>query len=147
MKEKTTFDWDEEKGLATAIIEYNDKVYVGTAQCHPDDKDFQSALTGQEIAYRRASIKMLCDIRRSEMKPGLQALKDYLYSINKGQYFDKKNPMVKILYRNINLRQDELDVVNAMIKNQRQQLSEYLAAKDKLYKRIRERNSKAVKNT
>lgn len=146
MKENTTFDWDDDKGLATAIIEYKDKIYVGTAQCHPDDKDFKSMLTGQEIAYRRASIKMLSDIKKSEMMPGLQALKDYLYSINKGQYFDKKNPMVKILYHNINIRQSEVDMVTAMIKNQRNELSEYLKNKDKLYTQLRAKRARMDKS-
>lgn len=145
MRENTTFDWNPDQGLATAIIEYKDRIYVGTAQCHPDDKDFQNMLTGQEIAYRRASIKVLCDIKKNELKPGLQALKDYLYSINKGKYFNKKDPMVKILYHNINIRQEEIDMIDEMIKNQRQDLREYLASKEKLYSQFREKRAKAGK--
>lgn len=145
--ETTKFMYDEEKALATAIIYTpRGKVFVGTAQCHPDDMDFANALTGQEIAYRRASIKFLKDVRDNELKPGLQALNAYLYSINKGKYFDKKNPMVKILYHNISQRQEELSMVNEMIETERQQLIDYIKSKDDLYTRLRRTRTGSDKN-
>lgn len=146
-KEETTrFMYDEEKALATAIIYTpKGKVFVGTAQCHPNDMDFANALTGQEIAYRRASIKFLTDVRDNELKPELKALNSYLYSINKGKYFDKKNPMVKILYHNINQRKEEISMVDEMIKTERQQLIDYLDSKDKLYQRLRKSRAGAGK--
>ena len=147
-KEETTrFMYDEEKALATAIIYTpKGKIFIGTAQCHPEDMDFANALTGQEIAYRRASIKLLQDVRDNELKPGLQALNSYLYSINEGKYFDKKNPMVKILYHNIAQRQEELSMVNEMIKTEREQLIDYLKSKEDLYNRLRKARAGSGKN-
>lgn len=144
-EETTKFDYNKETGAATAIIHVKGKVYVGTAYCHPDDMEFANQLTGCDIAYRRASIKMLKDIRDNELIPGLKSLNAYLYSINKGKYFNKKDPMVKILYHNINIRQEEIDMVDEMIKNQRQDLREYLASKEKLYSQFREKRAKADK--
>lgn len=142
-KQKNYVDYDAETMIASAIIYTpKGKVFVGTAQCHPDDADFANALTGEEIAFRRASIKMLEDVRDNELKPAIEALNSYLYSINKGQYFDKKNPMVKILYHNINIRQEELSMINDMIKEEKKQLKDYLAAKEQLYEKLRAHKAK-----
>ena len=145
-EETTNFDYNKETGAATAIIHVKGKIYVGTAYCHPDDMEFANQLTGCDIAYRRASIKMLKDIRDNELIPGLKSLNAYLYSINKGQYFDKKNPMVKILYHNITQRQNEIDMINEMIKNEKAQLKEFIDTKDALYQKLRAKRAKLDEN-
>lgn len=147
-QETTRFMYDEENALATAIIYTpKGKIFIGTAQCHPEDMEFANKLTGQEIAYRRASLNFLKDVRDNELKPEIKALNAYLYSINKGKYFDKKNPMVKILYRNITQREEELEMINDMIDNERSQLIEYLKSKDDLYARLRKSRGISDKNT
>ena len=57
------FLWDEETGTATCLINENNKNFVGVAICHPEDADMMSEKTGSEIAFKRAVIKVLYDIK------------------------------------------------------------------------------------
>jgi hypothetical protein len=59
VKEKIEFNWIEELSMATCNLEVNGHVFHGSATCHPKDKDMCSEKTGEEIAYRRATISYL----------------------------------------------------------------------------------------
>jgi hypothetical protein len=72
---KTNFEFiDSENGLTT-ICEIADKnnIYVGIADCHPDDFDFVSQYTGGHIAEGRAITKML-QSQKHEVRAQIQIL-------------------------------------------------------------------------
>lgn len=73
MKVKEKFEWDEESGLASCIYEVDGRKFVGTAQCHEDDMDMKSKLTGLSIARMRATLEYL----RYERDKAYSAYKAY----------------------------------------------------------------------
>ena len=54
--------------------------------------------------------------------------------------------MVKILYHNITQRQNEIDMINEMIKNEKTQLKEFIDTKDALYQKLRAKRAKLDEN-
>ena len=40
MKQIPYIEWDDENKVATCLLYYKNKVFYGTASCHPDDMDF-----------------------------------------------------------------------------------------------------------
>ena len=69
------------EGSAVCIIKYNGYDFVGRADCHPDDEDFESERVGLTIAESRANIKVLRHIRNCEIKPQLKILK-HLFNLH-----------------------------------------------------------------
>jgi hypothetical protein len=51
--------FDYHNGVATCKIKYKNKLFTGTAVCHPEDKDFEGERTGLYIAETRAVIQGL----------------------------------------------------------------------------------------
>jgi hypothetical protein len=56
-------------GQSMCTIKYKGKEFIGIANCHPDDTDFESERVGMTIAEARANIKVLCFMRDCEIKP------------------------------------------------------------------------------
>lgn len=148
MKERTSFNWNEETATATCTLtDGNNHIFCGEAVCHPKDKDMMSEKTGYAIALRRAYIKALCYYRDTECKPTLKALKQFYNSINRSKEYDKKNYMVKRLLKHIAIAQNDLDTVNELIKEERAGLRRYIDQKDEFYHKIRNnRQAELVKN-
>ncbi len=145
MKTDYVFDWDEETRTATCTIDDPRRgVFVGLATCHPDDADMCNKITGQRIALSRAMIKILTHIRDNEIKPELKALNNYLFSINKSAKFDKKHYAVKILYNNIKRCQEELETTQSLIAHHKEELADFISAKEELYQSLRKRRAAAV---
>lgn len=142
MKKEPIFSWDEEYGIASCIIEGNNQVFIGTAACHPEDKDMQSEKTGCEIAYRRAVIQALKYYRDSEVKPALAALKQLYYSMNRSKYFNPKSYENRMLQRQIKQKECDLITTKELIADREQSLIHLIDDKDNFYKQIR-KNRKA----
>ena len=49
----------EQENTVYCDISYDGKNFTGRAVCHPDDQDIFSARFGEEIAHKRATIKVL----------------------------------------------------------------------------------------
>lgn len=130
------FAFDQESGTATCILYDGNKTYYGTALCHPDDKDMMSERTGQEIAFRRAEIQALRGFR-DEIKLELKSLKQLYYSINRSKYYNAKSYEARMLNRQIKTKESDLQTVKEYIKQKDKELRDYIAAKDKFYKKIR----------
>ena len=96
------YTWDEEQGIASCTLHYNNQEFIGMAICHPDDRDMQSKLTGQNIAEFRALIQAWRYKRDCELRPQLKALNQLYYSMNRSKYFDPTSYEAKMLYRQIN---------------------------------------------
>ena len=125
-KKQPTFFWDEEAGQATCVYRFHGEDYWENAYCHPEDKQFQSEKIGCTIAELRAHIKALTQWRDLELRPGLKALKQLHYSINTSKYYNPDDYAEKMITRQIELKQSDIDVANEQIHALKAQLKDYL---------------------
>ena len=136
-KIKPIFHYDKETGCSTCVIETKYGKFSGTACCHPDDMDMASEKVGCEIAYSRAAIDSLKYERDNVIKPSLKALKQLYYSMNRSKKFNPKSYEYKMLKRQIECWEFDLDVINDMINTERTWIRDYINTKEALYQNIR----------
>ena len=131
------FEWYEEdrQAICTLYTKYGE--FKGIASCHPDDMDMESEKVGFEIAYTRALIEALKHERDNVIKPSLKALKQLLYSMKHSKKFNKKSYENKMLWSQIQNWQFDLNTINKIIANEKEDLRQYIKIKDELYKRLR----------
>jgi queuine/archaeosine tRNA-ribosyltransferase len=91
-----------------------EKVFSGSARCHPDDTDMMSEKTGCEIALRRAKINTLKGYR-DELKIALNTLNHLYYSMNKSKRFNEKSYENRMLQRRIRQITFDLATTKEMI--------------------------------
>lgn len=145
-KEQTLFDWDEETGIATCIlIDKNNRSFYGKAACHPEDKDMKSEKTGGEIALRRAYISALKFYRDNDVKNTLKEFKRFYYSVINNQQYDPDSFLAKRLFNHIRKLEKELENIKILIKEQQQDLNDYIENKDIFYKQVRNHREKRFK--
>ena len=125
-KKHPTFFWNEELGQATCYYDFHGQTYGADAFCHPEDTAFKSEKIGCTIAEMRAHINALMQYRDAELRPGLKALKQLYYSINTSKYYNADNYVEKMITRQIELKQLDIDTTNEQIQNLKQQLKDYL---------------------
>ena len=133
--------YDKDSGVSTYIIEYEGQYFTGIAHCAPEDADMQNEKTGINIAERRAIIKLF-QYRRNELKHKLAALNQLYYSVNKSKKYDSHGYMENMLEHQRQQIQDELDLMKNTLKNEQQNLQQYLKNKDEFYKHIRANRNK-----
>lgn len=137
------YEWDETIGGAYCTIYYKNAEFRGVAICHENDEDMKSKLTGQIIAEMRATILLLQHIRDNEIKPQLQALKQFYYSINRSKHYNKKSYENKMLYRQIKKLEKDLQDIKLELSLTREDLDRYIKEKESIYQIIRKRRAKA----
>lgn len=138
------FNWDEENGVATCAI-YDarlNKVFVGVAMCLPEDEEFKSEMTGCEIALARAQIKLLTEIRDSELKPSIKALKHLQGCMQQSPRFNKESYENQSLRREIRRLENLLATTNQELAEVKQGLKDYIEMKDHFYHILKERQNK-----
>ena len=135
---KPIYTWDPEAYEAGCVLYYKDKVFTGYAIAHPDDQDFAGELVGCSIAEMRANIALLQYRRDSEILPGLKALKQLYYSMKHSAKFNAKTYESKMLFNQIKIYEEDLELTRKMIENLRENLKTYIDKKDKRYKQLRE---------
>ena len=133
--------YDKDSGVSTYIIEYEGQYFTGIAHCAPEDADMQNEKTGINIAQRRAIIKLF-QYRRNELKHKLAALNQLYYSVNKSKKYDSHGYMENMLEHQRQQVQDELNLMKDALKDEQQDLQQYLKNKDEFYKRIRTNRKK-----
>ena len=137
-----TFDYDDQRGIATCYIQYGEFAVVEQATCHPDDADFMSERTGCFIAECRANIRLLRIRRDVEVKPILKSLKHMLSCMERSSHYNPHSYEAKILRRQIRQNERAYAELNADIKAEREYLSDYLKNKDIMYQKMRKMASK-----
>lgn len=142
MKKQPYYDWDSENGIATCILSDGINIFLGTAQCHPDDKDFISEKTGMLIAEERAFIKSLQHYKNNEIKPELKALNQLYYSIKHSKKYNPKSYEAKMLKRQIKIKEMDLQEVKEMIYTHKGYINKFIADKDEFYERVRNNRAK-----
>ena len=138
MNKQPEYTWSERYGTATCTLFYKNYEFTGVANCHPDDKDMMSKLTGQTIAEYRATLKYLRFIRDCELQPQLKSLKQLYYSMNHSKYFNPKSYEVKMLYRQINQLTEDLKENKYLIDLTKKELKTYLTTKERDHKQLRD---------
>lgn len=120
------FFWNEELGQATCAYTFHGKDYWANAYCHPEDVEFKSEKIGCTIAEMRARINALMQWRDAELRPGLKALKQLHYSINTSKYYNPDDYAEKMITRQIDLKQSDIDIANEQIAALKKELKDYL---------------------
>ena len=143
MNKEPMYEWHNDEGVAVCVLQYKTMTITGLAQCHPDDEDMKSKLTGETIAELRAVIKLWQFIRDFEITPQLKSLKQLYYSMNHSKYFDPRSYEAKMLYRQIKLLEEDLIAIKEEIQRSKDELKAYLETKEKDHEKLR--NYKAKK--
>ena len=138
MNKQPEYTWNERYSTATCTLFYKNYEFTGVANCHPDDKDMMSKLTGQTIAEYRAPLKYLRFIRDCELQPQLKSLKQLYYSINHSKHFNPKSYEAKMLYKQINHLTEDLKENKYLIDLIKGQLEAYLITKEQDHKQLRD---------
>lgn len=134
---KFNMEWDAENGITTCILTSDIGNFIGVARCHPDDTDMMSEKVGGEIACCRAAINALKHERDCIIKPSLKALKQLQYSMKHSTKFNPKSYENKMLRRQIENWELDLNVVNDMINTEKETLKQYINTKEELYQKLR----------
>lgn len=128
--------FNKETGESICIFDSEYGRIVGTAQCHPDDEDMKNELTGTTIASMRAERKYL-QLCKIECKGQLAALKQLYYSMKHSNNFNPKSYESKMLFRQIQLIENDLITIKQMITINSEQLKKYIDDKDDFYTKLR----------
>lgn len=137
MNENMIFNYDKETGIAQCLIKYNGIYCDGEARCHPDDMDFESERVGLTIAEARANIKVLRFIRDYEIKPQLKILTHLYSNMKTSKSFNPISYEAKMVRSQIRAIEKELATINNGIADEQKFVMDYIAGKDKMYKRLR----------
>lgn len=137
---KKEYEFDED-GFAVVTIHVADNVFIGTAQCTPDDMEFCSEKTGLAIAETRAMINYLTWVRDIELGQQLKILEHLENGVNAKEKKDKNGYMI---YRATNRCRDEIKFINEEVAAMRKKLKEYIESKADLYDKVRARRSKNI---
>ena len=138
---KKEYQFDED-GFASVTIRVADNVFIGTAQCAPEDMEFCSEKTGLAIAETRAMINYLTWVRDIELGQQLKILEHLENGVNAKEKKDKNGYMI---YRAANRCRDEIKFINEDVVAMRKELKEYIESKADLYDTVRARRSKNIK--
>ena len=138
MSSKSNYSYTD--GFATYVIKYNNQKFKGEAVCHPEDKDFESSRVGLTIAESRANIQVLRHIRENELKPQLKALNHLYANMKTSTYYNPASYEAKMVRSQIRAIEKELAIINNEINDERRFIKDYIDGKDKMYKRLRDKN-------
>ena len=136
MSKNPEFFWDEELGYAACSIWHGDKVFIGTANCHPEDADMKSEKTGSEIAYHRAVIAAARN-QLQNVQIELKGMKHLLATMEQSTRFNSKSYEAKRIYSHINFLNENIDTLKEIITSEKEFVLNYISEKEKFYKRIR----------
>lgn len=135
---KQSSSWDAENYKATYIIEDEcGRQFIGEAIAHEEDHDFATELAGTQIACLRATIKYLQSVKRDILKPQLAALKQLYYSINRSNKFNPKSYESKMLFNQIEIKEEDIKAINLEIHRHKEFLHNYINDKDRAFKIMR----------
>ena len=129
MKNRKDF-WYEDKGLARTVLYYKGcadlrLTGVGIAECHPEEKH-KSEITGTSIAELRASIDILQQIKKYEVKPGLAALRHLYGTMKESKHYNPDSYEARRLMKEIKNYEKEVASINEQIDVTKQYLKDYI---------------------
>lgn len=101
----TTFEYQESSGIVICKLIIDNRTYVGSARCHPNDT--YSKRVGERLSYDRASIKYLRE-KRNELIVQLKGLRHLLSIYNQSSRVKKENYEYKMLSRQITALENDI---------------------------------------
>lgn len=128
---KIKFQYD---GYETICILYGE--FVGKAVCDPKDYDMYSVLTGENIAFTRAQIKML-QAEKKEVKAKLKALLHLQSTIKNSKHYNLKGYTENRISNHIAIYHNDILNIQEDIEDLKQILKNYIDGKEKIYQKIR----------
>jgi hypothetical protein len=134
MNMKYHHKWDKEHGLSICTIEYNGFKFYGYAQCCPEDEEFKSEMTGGNISTWRAEVAVMKHIKRCEIEPKIAALRHVYFTMAHSKQYNPKSYEARRLFREYQNLLDDLDEINAEIKDTENLLKDYIESKDRANK-------------
>lgn len=144
MKHEPKFYFNPDEGSSLCVLQTKSKTYIGTAQCHKNDRDMLSEKTGCEIAYHRAIINSLKD-RKNELTLKLAGLKEYYHTMNCSKYFNENDYAIRRLSSHMSMLDEDIAITKDLIKEEQDYLKKYMTDKADFYEKIR-RNRKGNLN-
>ncbi len=134
--------WDAEHGVFRCVIPYKassgaEFEGIGVAECHPDDNDFMSELTGSVIAGYRAEIDLIKKINKYEISPAIVALKHVYCSMYHSKKYNPDSYEAIRLKKELAHLMDEYAENKQTIQTLKEYLSKYINDKDSFYQRLR----------
>lgn len=134
--------WDEDRGVSRVVLTYRTPSGIflqgiGIAECHPDDAQFMSQLTGNMIAQYRAEIDLIKKINNYEIKPGIDAVKHVYCTMSQSKKYNSKSYEAVRIKRELAHLFDELEENKQTITRLQSELKNYIISKEEIYKRIR----------
>ena len=136
------FNYNEHRGTTTCTISDGQNTFIGTAKCHPDDRDCMSEYTGCEIAERRCKIKILQHIKNNQIIPQIQAYEHLISTMLNSKQLNPQSyefKRIKAEYDNLLVQYSN---IKEKIKYSKNELKEYLINKEKVNKFIRLKKAK-----
>ncbi len=127
------FNFDEENGTTICVMKYDNRDFMGTAVCAPEDMDYLSKKTGQEIAFNRASVEVL-KYDKFCLTQELKGLKSLYYSSKHSKKYNPKSYEAIMLRHQMNMRENDIAQLKVDIKTTQQYIKNYINQKDKAYK-------------
>ena len=144
MKQQQPVFVQEENKTICKLYTENGTEIIGIATCHPADEDMKNNHTGCEIAFRRATINVY-RYYKNDLKIRLGALKQLYYSMNRSKKFNEKSYENIMLQRQIHLLESDLATIKDLITTEKQNLHDYITAKENFYTVIRANREKKNK--
>lgn len=110
----------------------NNKTYIGKAICHPND--LYSKRVGDRLAYHRAAVAYLRDIRDFTVEQ-IKALKHLKSIYDQSNKVNKDSYEYKVLLRQIQMYQESLEDLRKEIKDVKEDDITYVKERTKILSR------------
>lgn len=136
-----------EDGKTTCVVKYKNKEFYGEANCHPDDKDFESERVGSYIAELRADLAVFKYMRDSELIPTYNALNHIYSSFNSCAKYHTDSNEAKLVRRQLHMTKKQLSAVQKTIAELQLTLTVYIKDKEKFYQHVRKTRAKGQNQT
>lgn len=136
------FNYNEHRGTTTCTISDGQNIFIGTAKCHPDDRDCMSEYTGCEIAERRCKIKILQHIKNNQIIPQIQAYEHLISTMLNSKQLNPQSYEFKRIKAEYDNLLNQYTAIKNKIKYSQSKLREYIADKESVNKFIRLRKAK-----
>ena len=131
MSYKETYSWDPETG--SAIVKLTDdknNIFLGQANCHPDDKEHMSKYFGLDLAEIRAKNNMLRYIRDTEVKPALRILEQLFTNMKTSKQFNPRSYEARMIRRKIAFLRKDLEIIKDIMATNKQYMLEMIHISD-----------------
>lgn len=128
-------------GDTWCYLRYKGQQFTGHTRCLPEDEEFWSENVGCFIAETRAGIKRLKHIKK-QLVPTLKTLEDFEKTLKCCKDYNPNSFEAKRLRKEIYIQRKKINEINSIIKDEQDYLTQYIQGKEKLYQRLRAKQTK-----